>query len=821
MLTFEARLNQARNGRGIIFCGAGFSADCLNFNPDVTIGTGDHLLGVLNDELARRGEPYNFKDLQNAADAFKASLGEATLMNLLVDRFTIQNISADMVSILRFPWERIYTTNYDNAIEQALRSANRRHISFNNVDDPSCITDLLPIIHLHGFVEKWNRDNFRTSCILGAESYHRLDQISQWLDTFRYDIERAELVAFVGFNAADFHLNEVLFNVSTIREKIFFINRSTAEPDPDIRMTQERYGHPRYIGRSGFARIVSSNLQSAAPTEPALANFGRYRRPQPDDRLPSVADIEALLLFGQINESQIARDVTVGQSDYHIRRPIVDGIIGDLEEGVRVALLVGEICDGKTLVLENLMNRLSITRPVFSLRHPYEDLLDEVSRILHAHPRAALVVENCFELRDDRLASLVRTFDGSEGVLILSSRNIAAEAEAARVNHMRSLSDFREYNIGPLTEREIGALIPLVDQLAAWRHLQEKAPINKKQFIIRTCNGSLPAFLLRLLKSRYVRQRYREEYNKTSSFSIIERTAIICALYVSHMGHSAPIEFLSNALESDVGRMVDDFARMGDGLRLVTRRGEFLETVPSIGARNILEHVISDSDIVDSIVTILRYLARNRRHNDFERYMFGQMMRYSILQSVVTDRDQIDRFFDNISKNRYLRTRVLFWLQWHMAKTDMREFGEAEKFLQQGYSEAKNFERETGKRYNRNQLDDRKAKFLMIRNLHVNCPAVALYHDMREACRIVERLLRQESPTHHPFETLRGIVGTFAARQEELSDAHRVSIARTVSNISNRALSNLRRVPHGYQQNKASDAMNEVTVFVEEVEKNL
>ena len=817
MLTFEARLNQARNGRGVIFCGAGFSADCLNFNPDVTIGTGAHLLGVLNSELARRGNPHNFKDLRNAADAFMASAGETALMDLLVERFTIQNVSADMVSILRFPWERVYTTNYDNGIEQALRSATRKHKSFNNLDKPSDITDVLPVIHLHGFVEKWTRDNFLNSCILGAESYHRLDKISQWLNTFRYDVERAELVAFVGFNAADFHLNEVLFNVSTIREKMVFINRSAAEPDPDIRMTQERYGHPHYIDRSGFARIVSKIMKSVPPTDPTLANFRSYRRPKPEDRLPSVTDIEALFLFGKINVNQLARDTALGLPDYHVPRAIVDEIFEDIEHGVRIVLLVGEICDGKSLALEDLMNRLSINRSVFCLRHPYEDLLDEVSRILHAHPRAALVVENCFELREDRLASLGRTFDGSEGLLLLSSRNISAEAESRRVHRLRELDDFRQYYMGSLTEREISALIPLVDQLAAWRHLQERAPVNKKQFIIRTCNSSLPAFLLRLLKSQYVRQRYREEYNKTADFSTLERTAIISALYMSHMGHNAPLEFLSNALEVDVGRIVDRLSRMDDGLRLVARRGEYLDTVPSIGARNILEHIVADADIVDSIVTVLQYLARNRSHNDFERYMFGQMMRYSILQSVVTDREQINRFFDNISKNRYLRTRVLFWLQWHMAKTDMREFDEAEKFLQQGYTEAKNYERETGRRYNRNQLDDRKAKFLMIRDYKVDCAPIAVYHDIREACRIVERLLRQENLTHHPFETLKEILGTFMHRQESLLDEQRSSIARTVGNASDRAESALRRVPHGYQQNRATSAMNEIFALVEEL----
>ena len=63
---FQRRLNLARNGGGILFCGAGFSADCLNFSPDEMLGTGAQLLNLFNAELNQK-PPY--KDLQNAADA--------------------------------------------------------------------------------------------------------------------------------------------------------------------------------------------------------------------------------------------------------------------------------------------------------------------------------------------------------------------------------------------------------------------------------------------------------------------------------------------------------------------------------------------------------------------------------------------------------------------------------------------------------------------------------------------------------------------------------------------------------------------------------
>jgi hypothetical protein len=280
MSELERRLNQARNGKGILFCGAGFSADCLNFDDPGEIGTGAQLLSILNAELKALGSTCGFKDLKNAADQYEREKGEHGLMNLLCSRFKLQKVSADMVDILRFPWERIYTTNYDNGIELSLHSAGKRAIPLNNIDSQNDIRENV-VIHLHGYIDKWEIKTFRQSCVLGADSYFRLDGAKQWFDTFRLDIERAEFVAFVGFNSNDFHLNAVMFNLSALREKAFFINRVTAEPDPDIRMTQERFGQPVYIGRQGFATIIRRALASEPPKELTLASFRRYTLPNP------------------------------------------------------------------------------------------------------------------------------------------------------------------------------------------------------------------------------------------------------------------------------------------------------------------------------------------------------------------------------------------------------------------------------------------------------------------------------------------------------------------------------------------------------------
>lgn len=371
----------------MLFCGAGFSADALNFqNSDV--GAGSQLLAFLNKALSNGGHESGFKDLKNAAEFASQKFGELGLMQRLVERYEIKNVGIDLVEICKFPWEKIYTTNYDNAIEMSLTRLGIKNKSYNNTDEPYDIEkNKTPVIHLHGYINAWNINNFAKSCILTSESYYNIANIRRWLDTFRQDVDRAEIVVFVGFNAGDFHLNDVLRDASGVREKLFFVNRESAEPDIDVRMTQSRFGSPMYIGRAGLAERIRATLQADKPQEPALSSFDRFTRIAPAAGVPPTKSIENLFLFGDIDESQLARDIDSGLSDYRVSRGLVDSIVEVTSGKGRIVLISGDICDGKTLLIKEVARRLDVSRDVFILRVPYDDILDEVSRILDAFPK--------------------------------------------------------------------------------------------------------------------------------------------------------------------------------------------------------------------------------------------------------------------------------------------------------------------------------------------------------------------------------------------------------------------------------------------------
>jgi len=804
---FQRRFNLARSGGGILFCGAGFSADCLNFKPDETLCTGAQLLDLFNTEL-HQDPPY--RNLQNAADALHKKVADNGMMTLLKQRYTVSNVTSDMADLLRYPWQAVYTTNYDNALEIASQAAHKQAEPLNNTDDPSTPTLNLPIIHLHGYVQKWDIHNIRESCVLGAESYSKLTHVKKWLNRFRHDIDQAQIVVFVGFNAGDFHLNQAINDLTGLREKAFFINRPTAQADPDVTAAQKRLGTPFFTGRAGLADTIMRLLATDAPKAPHLASFVRYTPPDPAATVPTQVQIEDLFLYGKVEPSQLARDASNDVSEYHIQRSAIRETLDAVAGDARIVLFDGYPCDGKSLLTTDLAYRLSGARPVYQMRQAYENVLNEVADILHHTPNAALIIENCFDLPAERLASIARQFDCQNGILILTSRAVAVDASTAGLTSLQGLGSFRKMPLACLNNDEARVLSDLADQIAGWRDFYELDYNARLRFIQNTCQASLPHFLLRLLQSDYVANRYREEFNKLS-LSQTEREAIIIALYVTHLGENAPVSFLSNAMQTDYGAVIDKLnARAGnDSFRLVRRTGEIIQTVPSIGAQNILQNLFKDTEIVDAIVALLKNLAATNR-NPFEQRMFSQMMRYSILSHVVADRYEINRFFEHNKQELQMRRMPLFWLQWHMAKCAAEELLDAEKFLEQGYSEADEYERRTEKTFDRRQLDDRRAKFLMLRAKKNSRAGAELFRDFKEAIELTSKILRQDDPQHYPFETLAEIVQTNGAVGHRIDDVLKALIDEWLDRLVVYARMRIGVLAPGYQRDKAQSALDNV-----------
>ena len=116
-MDFDRALEYALEGRAVLFAGAGFSRGATNVRHRPLKSSIE-----LAEALAKKAglaAGASSPGLEDAAEGYVAAYGEDALIKELQGEFTIQKVTPHQVQVAKVPWKRVYTTNYDNAIEVA------------------------------------------------------------------------------------------------------------------------------------------------------------------------------------------------------------------------------------------------------------------------------------------------------------------------------------------------------------------------------------------------------------------------------------------------------------------------------------------------------------------------------------------------------------------------------------------------------------------------------------------------------------------------------------------------------------------------------
>ena len=180
----------------ILFLGSGFSRDAYNtMNQNLPTGT------TLRTKLASLlGCDEHQYDLQTLAEEAH-SRADIELYQLLSEMFTVASLQDYQAGVLNFPWRRIYTTNYDDAVEFHRLQKSVPLNSFNYDDDKPRKLPQGSVIHLHGTIRAANRDNLLEQLVLNDSSYARqhFDR-SLWYDDFTRDLRFCKACFFIGYS---------------------------------------------------------------------------------------------------------------------------------------------------------------------------------------------------------------------------------------------------------------------------------------------------------------------------------------------------------------------------------------------------------------------------------------------------------------------------------------------------------------------------------------------------------------------------------------------------------------------------------------------
>src|SRR5262249_30249485 len=155
-------------------------------------------------------------------------------------------------------WHRIYTTNYDDIVENVRRDLGRNTSSYSRTDDLPWNFESDSIVHLHGSVTKISEENLMAELVLGEAAYvNEYLTRSPWYTQFQADIRYCSNLFIVGYSLSDFHISALLLGTPGLAEKTFFIQGPKI--DERFKRKTEAYGKTLNIGVDGFAKQLTSN----------------------------------------------------------------------------------------------------------------------------------------------------------------------------------------------------------------------------------------------------------------------------------------------------------------------------------------------------------------------------------------------------------------------------------------------------------------------------------------------------------------------------------------------------------------------------------
>lgn len=734
----------------VLFVGSGFSLGATNIannSPPNGRGLRRHFIQEL-----KLPADTDF-DLQVLSEEF-AEDDAQKLRDELYRIFRLTALTESQKAVLGRSWRRIYSTNYDDAVE-LYRLSNKAPPNAFDVSEP--IPNRLPqgaVVHLHGSIRLVTPENVRESLVLGEASYVNQYVVrSPWYDQFQRDLAYASAVYIVGYSLADYHIAGLLMANPQIAERTVFIQGPT--PDPTFVRRTAQYGRTMFIGTDGFADALAKAVRPSAPGLDSLKAF-RSLAPTRDRRAsarPTAPEVYDLLVYGNFDAGRLARSLP--GEEYAIARAEAVQKAVDVIEAKAALVVDGRLGNGKSIFLHLLASELStrgwrclllrpghpaLQREVTALANverlvvfveQYSAAQDALRGLREALPKAKIVVEvrtGTFDVRFHELAELLpKPFD-RVSLNAMTGSDVAA---------------FRKLCVG-------AGLRPPTDNRAS----------------------DLRDLLLELFKNKAIQERVRSALAPLFASSATRRILTMAMLIATHQGAVG-----AAFLRSIVGE--DPFAALKP---LEDLSHEIFETSPdgfrarsAVFSAFVINDFIEPEEIANTVVEVTLAAAKRRSERPY-RILMSNMMAYSSLRRTLRGKGDPDAIivgiYERLRFDEQVNSEPLFWLQYAIAMAEARRLDMADEYIGTAYRKADDLPG-----FQTYQIDTQAFRIALLRAL-AESPGqeISNIEAILAGMEQIDAMLGDGSHRAYAVRVLEGVQPFIAARRSDLAAGERTAL---------------------------------------------
>ncbi|SOC21364.1 SIR2 family protein [Rhodobacter maris] len=765
--------------RCVLFLGAGFSAGAKNRSTRKNFQS-PPVGSALNDAMKEMsGLPKD--DPSDFADTAGYVISEGyDLFSLLEELYTIRELSEEQKEVLKLPWWRIYTTNYDNSVAvYRAASGEKQGALIHDITDP-VPRQIRPgaTIHLHGSIAKCEPDNVDKSLVLSRASYiEQRVKKSEWWDWYERDIKTCQFVFFLGYDINDFEPASYLARHPDLKSKCHFILRAPKSPVAISKVSNFGYRHSFQM--EGFVKRLSGAIVAKRPEhENELVTF-QYVDPAKDNKLPekaTSAEIQELFSFGRFRFH--AAKASLPESDYILfRKNSTNSALGLLQES-NTLIVHARIGNGKTIFVESLKVILSEkSYQCFTLKPGMSPLPQDILFISG--------VENpiiFFPSYDSAVANF-HLFEGmpDDARYIVEMPTSILQVRMQEVQS-RLRGKTSRLRVDTLDKDDVTNLKELLKKGGMTR--LARSPILKPGVELRD-------FILASYEDPEIAARLQKAVGPLFESAAAKRVIVTAAILKAAGLPTEPV-FIEDATGDDPYATLHS---LSEGVSEVLEYGlEKIEPHSSIFSEYILKKYIDKTEFAGAVLRIASEAARridDATDETSERFrlarnIMSSTLRFSFLESVVgrtpEGRKIIKRLYEGCRRDVTIQKEPLFWLQYSIFWQDAPRWDLAESHIKEAYDRA-----EAKPSFKTYQLDTNYLGLLFDLEFHGKVgEKISRFDEILDIIDVCRAMIDDGSHRGHVAKSFNKVERMVSKRAEDFSRAQAAALTYALNLVVNK-----------------------------------
>lgn len=692
------------SGKALLFLGAGFSKGAKSLSLDgqqlTDFPGGQELAADLMKDLGLEIT----ESLDRCAEFYESKTSRSQLLSTLARRLDAKSVADFQKNILSCPWNRIYTTNYDNIISTTKSLPKKlRNIGLKD-KIPHYTNSTIECLYINGYLDMVSPKE--SSITITREDYASTDneQRKDIIRMFRTDVSMVENVFFLGYSIYDIEVAQILQEDTSIKKKIFFVVGNNINPINEA--TIEKYGTVVKITCDKFSHLLTEARKEYTLIPPVhekvFPSLHKYEVLNTNNQTIPNAKIDPifeLLVRSRTDREHIQKSLQNKNTDILIRSNI-ELIQNYIDNNKKIIIIHSHTCNGKTIFLEELAAKLNEFYTIFFATPSSQSLsrdLIELSK-LYENKKIIVIIDGYAR----SIHEISPIIDKLNNITFVFSERTAIHRI---VSPSFNFSGAEIFSLDQLDAQEITDFAKiLIDN--GITGISERVLISD---ITNKYENSIGKTILALIEHSEAANRFIEKIKKDISENTSYRNEAYTIIMLSIL-IGQPIK------KSIINEILDvQTAYSQKFIQTSLFHDLFINKDDTIVCPGILPYIISkkafDPDHARDIAINLAKYVYLHRNKPFYDKISSLSMRYSFLQNALPNENFLSNstaFYMELRTVGGLGSFPLFWLQFAIAKLNYRDFVTAKQYLKSAYQMAERTN------FNTYQIDNQYAKLMLM-----------------------------------------------------------------------------------------------------------